>query len=705
MGYLVGVDIGGTFTDCAAIDVDGAVTVGKAPTTPGEPAAGFFAAIEVAAEKLGLSDRELLAQTDRLAHGTTTGTNAVVTRRGARTGILATRGHVDAIRIMDNTGRATGVPLEQLLHLPSSSLPEPFVERGLEREISERVDYAGDIVVALDEEELLAASAELAAAGVQALAICFLWSFMNPNHERRAAELIRAAHPDLHLALSHEIAPKVGEYPRMATTILNAYIGPLMNDYTREIESRARALGYANDVLFMQCNGGLASGERARATPVQTLQSGPVAGVIATGEFGLAIDAADVITTDMGGTTFDVSVIEEGRPLVRDETVVEQHRVFLNMVDVQSLGAGGGSIAWIDEVTGTLRVGPQSAGADPGPACYGRGGETPTVTDADLVLGVLDADRFLGGRLRLDPARAEAAIAPLAERVGLTTEECAAGIVRVVDSKMSDLIRSMTVQRGLDPRRFTLYAYGGGAGAHAGLYTQGLGISRFVVPLRDAASIWSAVGLAAADILDVHEQPLFMPEPFDPAALNTAFETLEQRARGELGAQTSSVEEIRIERYARCKYGLQVYEVQAPVPNGTLGEDASRVIATSFEDVYARRYGEGAGYRQAGVVLTAVGVRLHGRVRKPDAGRTPLALPTPAAEARGEDRQVYWPERGSREPTPVWHGEGLAPGNVVEGPAIVELPDTTIVVRPEAALGVDAFGNAIVTASTEGLEP
>ncbi len=697
MGFLVGVDIGGTFTDCAVVGDDGSITVGKAPTTPSEPAQGFFAAIGVAAHELGLTDTALLEQTDRLAHGTTAGTNAVVTRGGARVGLLATKGHVDAIRIMDNTGRATGVPLEQLLHPPSSALPAPFVERGLEREITERIDYAGDVVVSLDEDELLGAVGELVAAGAEALAVCFLWSFMNPAHELRAAELVAAEHPGLHVSLSHAIAPRVGEYPRTATTILNAYVGPIMSAYTQEIEARAGELGYRNDVLFMQCNGGLARGERARETPILTLQSGPVAGVIATGEFGLAIGAPHVITTDMGGTTFDVSVIENGTPLVRDETVIEQHRLFLNMVDVQSLGAGGGSIAWVDDVTGTLRVGPQSAAADPGPACYGRGGTEPTVTDADLVLGVLDPERFLGGRLTLDPAAAEAAIAPLADRLGLSLDECAAGIVRVVDSRMSDLIRSMTVQRGLDPRAFTVYAFGGGAGAHAGLYTQGLGISRFVVPLRDAASIWSAVGLATADLLDVYEQPLFMRDPFDADALSEAFAALERRAHEEVGDHGGSVDEVRLERFARCKYGLQVYEVEARVSDGPLDGAAAQAVSAAFEDVYARRYGKDAGYRQAGVILTGIGLRVHGRVRKPAAAAGSLGDAEPTGDARGGVRPVYWPELRSRVATPVWHGEQLVAGNVVEGPAVVELPDTTVVVRPDARLEIDAFGNAVVS--------
>ncbi|QEC46754.1 hydantoinase/oxoprolinase family protein [Baekduia soli] len=463
MGYLIGVDIGGTFTDCAVVDDHGAVTVGKAPTTPADPSQGFFAAIDEAAAAIGLERRALLAATDRLAHGTTVAINAVVTRTGARVGLLTTRGFTDTIRIMDNAGRGIGLSVEQLLDFPGSQPPLPFIDPDDVVGIAERIDTTGRIVAPLPEHEVAAAIDALVERGVEALAVCFMWSVVEPSHELRVAEIARDRHPGLDVSLSHQIAPRVGEYPRMLTTVLNAYVAPKMAEYSRRIEAEAERSGYASDVLFMQSHGGLARGERIRRQPVSTLQSGPVGGVIGTSEFGAVIDRPNAITTDVGGTTLDVSVIVGGRPVVNDGVVIEGHEAYLNVVDVQSIGAGGGSIAWIDEATGTLRVGPQSAGADPGPVCYGRGGTQPTVTDADVVLGVLDPGTFLGGRLQLDAEAARAAVGRLAERLGLGIDECAAGIVRIADERMSDLMRSMTVRRGLDPRDFTVYAFGAAA--------------------------------------------------------------------------------------------------------------------------------------------------------------------------------------------------------------------------------------------------
>lgn len=411
MGYLIGVDIGGTFTDCAVVDDAGTVTVAKAPTTPEAPWQGFFGAIDVAATKLGLDRRRLLEHTDRLAHGTTVAVNAVVTRSGARVGLLTTRGFGDTLRIMDNAGRGIGLDVDELLHFPAVEPPQPFLDPADVVEISERVDTRGEVVSVLDADELRAGARRLLDAGVEAIAVCFLWSVMNPAHEREAAKLIEEIQPGTEVSLSHLVAPKVGEYPRMLTTVLNAYVAPKMTDYTRRIEEEAERSGYDFGVLFMQSHGGLARGERIRQLPVSTLRSGPVGGVIGTAEFGAMIDRPDAITSDVGGTTLDVSVVAGGRPLVADEVVLERNQAFLDVVDVQSIGAGGGSIAWVDEASGTLRVGPQSAGANPGPVCYGRGGTRPTVTDADLVLGVLHPDRFLDGRLPLNLEAARAAIA------------------------------------------------------------------------------------------------------------------------------------------------------------------------------------------------------------------------------------------------------------------------------------------------------
>jgi N-methylhydantoinase A len=693
MGYLIGVDIGGTFTDCAVVDDAGTITVAKAPTTPDDPQLGFFAAIDVAATELGIDRSALLRQTDRLAHGTTVAINAVVTRGGARVGLLTTRGFGDTLRIMDNAGRGIGLDVDELLHFPPTVPPEPFMAAGDVVEIAERIDTRGEVVAPLDLAEAREAVDRLVASGVEAIAVCLMWSIMNPAHELAIGELVAASHPGLPVSLSHLVAPKVGEYPRMLTTVLNAYVAPKMTSYTQRIEDEAARSGYPHGVLFMQSHGGLARGERVRELPVSTLQSGPVGGVIGTAEFGAVIDRHDAITTDVGGTTLDVSVVVGGRPLVTEEFVLERNQAFLDAVDVQSIGAGGGSIAWIDEATGTLRVGPHSAGADPGPVCYGRGGTRPTVTDADLVLGMLNPDRFLGGRLSLDVAAARAAIEELARPLGLTVDQCAAGIVRIVDERMSDLMRSMTVRRGLDPRSFTVYAFGGGGGAHAGIYTAGLGIDEFVVPLADTASVWSALGIAVADIAASFEQPPFLRAPYDVERVAEVIETLEARALEAIAADRRYVEELDLQRMASLKYGMQVFEVEAELPPGPVTTESVDALLADFERRYAERFGADAGYREAGIVITGFRVRVHGRVRKPsvvereaDAGDGGIR----------SSRDVYWEELGARTSTTVWDGSGLAPGDALDGPAIVELPDTTIVVRPGSSVSIDRYGNAVV---------
>jgi N-methylhydantoinase A len=693
MGYLIGVDIGGTFTDCAVVDDAGTITVAKAPTTPDDPQLGFFAAIDVAAAELGVDRSTLLAGTDRLAHGTTVAINAVVTRGGARVGLLATRGFGDTLRIMDNAGRGIGLDVDELLHFPATRPPEPFLDPADVVEISERIDARGEVVAPLNVAEVRDAVDRLVGSGVEAIAVCLIWSIMNPAHERAVAELIAEAHPDLPVSLSHLVAPKVGEYPRMLTTVLNAYVAPKMTSYSQRIEDEAARSGYPHGVLFMQSHGGLARGDRIRELPVSTLQSGPVGGVIGTAEFGAVIDRHDAITTDVGGTTLDVSVVVGGRPLVTEEFVLERNQAFLDAVDVQSIGAGGGSIARIDEATGTLRVGPGSAGADPGPVCYGRGGTQATVTDADLVLGVLNPDRFLGGRLSLDVAAARAAIAELARPLGLTVDQCAAGIVRIVDERMSDLMRSMTVRRGLDPRAFTVYAFGGGGGAHAGIYTAGLGIGEFVVPLADTASVWSALGIAVADIAASFEQPLFERAPYDVDRIAEVIDSLERRALAATEADRRYVEELELQRMASLKYGMQVFEVDAELPSGPVTQVSVDALLADFERRYAERFGADAGYREAGIVITGFRVRVHGRVRKP------TVVERGAGGGGGgvsSSRDVYWEELGSRVPTAVWDGSQLRPGDALDGPAIVELPDTTIAVRPGSSVSIDRYGNAVV---------
>ncbi|HVW48490.1 MAG TPA: hydantoinase/oxoprolinase family protein [Solirubrobacterales bacterium] len=689
--YRVSVDIGGTFTDCTVVAEDGTVTIGKSPSTPPAFATGFVNAVGAAAEALGMPLEALLAATSRLSHGTTVGINAVVSRTGARVGLLATVGHGDALRILNNTGRTNGQPVERILDYAASSLPERFVRREDVVEVMERIDSFGEVVVPLDRDGVLAGAERLLDQGVETLAVSYLWSHANRAHEEATRELLAAHHPDLFVSCGAELAQRIGEYPRTATAVLNSYIGPLMRDYVTTLLEELRAHGYRDRLLFAQCDGGLIDAEEVIARPVMTLESGPVGGVVACARAGAERGQENIIAADMGGTTFDVSVISEGRLPIRDGVVVEQHDLFLRMVDVESVGAGGGSLAWVDPQSGALRVGPQSAGALPGPVCYGRGGTVPTVTDADLVLGLFNPDNFLGGRMTLDIEAARAAVGGLGEQLGLGLLECAAGIQEVADSLMEDKIRSMTVARGHDPRDFTLYAFGGGGAVHAGLFSRGLGIRRVVVPVGDLASVWSAYGIGLEGYGRTYELPAYMRAPFDLATIAAGFETLEAAAREDAARSGIAWDALVTARTADVKYALQVYDVEAEVPSGTLAPGVEAAIVDNFERNYAHRFGEGVGYPEGGVDMTAL--RLHVEPAESFAATagseaTGAATATPAGE-----REVFWPELGEPAATPVYAGNALPGGTRLTGPALLDFPDTTVVLRPAVDLVVEPGGN------------
>ncbi|MEZ5076758.1 MAG: hydantoinase/oxoprolinase family protein [Solirubrobacterales bacterium] len=690
-GYRISVDIGGTFTDCTVVAEDGTVTIGKSPSTPPEFATGFINSVAAAAEPMGMSLGELLAATSRLSHGTTVGINAVVSRTGSRVGLIATVGHGDSLRILNNTGRTNGQPVERILDYAASSLPERFVRREDVIEVPERIDAFGDIVVPLDRDAVLRAVDALLEQGVETLAVSYLWSHLNRVHEEATEALLSERYPDLYVSYGALLAQRIGEYPRTATAVLNSYIGPLMRDYVTTLLEELRGNGYEDRLLFAQCDGGLIDAEDVIARPVMTLESGPVGGVVACLKAGAERDQDNIIAADMGGTTFDVSVIADAQLPIRDSVVVEQHDLYLRMVDVESVGAGGGSLAWVDPQSGALRVGPMSAGADPGPVCYGRGGTVPTVTDADLVLGLLNPDNFLGGRMRLDVEAARGAIAGLGEQLGLGLMECAAGIQEVADSLMEDKIRSMTVARGHDPRDFALYAFGGGGAVHAGLFSRGLGIRRVVVPVGDLASVWSAYGIGLEGYGRTYELPAYMRAPFDRETIAAGVEELERVAREDADRSGIAWDSLLSTRSADLKYALQVYDVEAEVPAGAIGEAAPQEIVDNFERNYARRFGEGVGYPEGGVDMTAL--RLH--VEPADSYRAQAAA---GAEEGGSaepvgSREVYWPEHGETAATPVYAGGGLPAGTRLTGPAVLDFPDTTVVLRPGVDLVVEPGGN------------
>lgn len=687
----IGVDIGGTFTDCIVATDSGGIITAKTPTTPHDRSVGFFDSVERAAGKLNVSVEDLMRRCRRLVHGTTTGTNAIVSRDGAKVGMVTTEGHGDALFMMRGSGRTAGLPPDELLDISSTYKPESLVPRSLVLEVPERIDVDGDEIVPLNEDAFRACIRKLVDEGVEAIAISFLWSIKNGSHERRAFELASEEAPDLFITCGSDLVGSMGEYERSTTAVMNAYIGPLMRRYIAAIEDGASARGYDREVLFAQCGGGAITGSEARAAPIRTVQSGPVAGIIASQYLAQRIDEPNVIAADMGGTTFDVSVIRDGVPLERSTSVFQRLELALPMFDVESIGAGGGSIAWLDE-SGRLNVGPKSAGADPGPACYGKG-DQPTVTDADVVLGILDPARFLHGRMEIDPARSEAVIGALAEKLGLGLFETAAGISRIVDSKMADLIRRMSVMRGFDPRQFCCFAFGGGGPVHAGAVAREAGLKRVIVPLPWAAALWSAFGAATSDVVHVYQYAEELALPVTGARLTDAFEALEDRALGQLNSEGFARDEITLTRRLRMKYAMQVYDVEVPIEGGVFSDADAERLMDDFGAIYEDLFGKGSGHAEGGVEITGFQLRASGLAEKPEIAKRGKKAPVAKTS---HTRPIYWSEVGDFVDTPIWeveHEEGIAP---MEGPALVQLPDTVVVVRPGQSAHMDGYGNLII---------
>ena len=693
MSYIVGVDIGGTFTDCAVFDSDtGSFTTAKAPTTPRDPAQGFFDAIQVAAQAANLSLEEYLARTSILVNGTTVGTNAIVTRRGAKVGLLATKGHGEAILIMRGGGRTKGLSVDELLYVPGTRKPPRIVPRDFIEEVTERIDFRGDVVVELDEKAAETSIRRLVDKGAEALAVCLLWSFANSVHEQALKRIAQRVAPGLFVSCSYEVSPAIGEYARTVATVMNAYIGPIMKQYVDEIAGRARGLGLSSGVLFAQCVGGCVPAAEAAGVPLYTVDSGPVSGVAASSVLGPKMGYPNIITTDMGGTTFDVGIVAKGTALTRNQTVLEQYELSLPMVDVVSIGAGGGSIAFIDPGSGMMRVGPRSAGADPGPMCYGRGGSEPTVTDANVVLGIINPDYFLGGQQRLDASVSREGIGKLSAQLGMSLEKTAAGICRIVDTRMAGEIRRLTLFRGYDPREFVVFAFGGGGPTHAGMYATELGVKQVIVPLRNTAAAWSALGAFAGGVVHLYEANEYLREPVDHRVLNRVFRGLEDKARRQLSDEGFTPEQTVFERTIGMRYGAQVSYLEIPAAREDMDEGRVDQLLKDFESFYAQRYGEGAGYREAGIEVLKQRVRAVGLLPSIELTRQKKTR-KPAQSALKGQRVVYWGEIERFENTPIYNGDQLMPGHKVSGPAIIELAYTTVPVRPDQSASIDNYGN------------
>jgi N-methylhydantoinase A len=671
--YYVGVDIGGTFTDCVVVDRYGNHRTVKVLSTKDDPVAGVLAGLSRLAGAAGVDLSTLLERTERFGHGTTIGTNAVLERRGARVGLVATAGHGDALAMMRGAGRVAGRPIEGVFSVHGSRLPAPLIVPGAVVEVQERVDASGKVVAELDTDAAVEQITRMIEEyELDSVAVALLWSFANPAHEKALPQAI----PAVFVSRSSEVSPRLGEYERTVATVLNGYVGPATSRYLGELESLL-----ATPLLVMQSSGGVLPA--SAATPLGTINSGPAGGLIGVATLADAYGHDHVVGTDMGGTSFDLGLVIDGKPVVAEQNVIDQYTYRLPNLDVRSIAAGGGSIAWFDEATGGLRVGPASAGSEPGPACYGRGGAEPTVTDADVVLGLIRADTFLDGRMPLDRDAAVAAVGRLAERLGLTVEETAEGIVRINNIHAATVIRQQTLERGLDPRDFSLYAFGGAGPVHAFGYAAESGVGEVVIPLGNGASTLSAYGIASGDVVLYHELERSLLAPFDDGALEAAVAEARDAALAGLAA-TGVPGEPLVEIDALMRYREQLMHsleipVSPPVDGATLLAD--------FEGEYVRRYGEGGTALFQAVEVFALRTRVSVPAGIPVA-RPELTAPTETRKP--EQAGVYWPGHGWIT-TDVYRG---APGSAVTvaGPALVELPHTTVAVPRGASLSAGPLG-------------
>ena len=692
-GYSVGIDIGGTFTDVVVADhAHARLYTAKHLTTPADPAQGVLGALDLALTAAGLAAEALT----RSVHATTLATNLILERQGANVAYITTDGFGDLLVIgHDRRGDA------DKFNLLYDKQP-PLVPRRRTVEVRERLSATGEVVVPLDEAQAEAAIVELLAREpVDAVAVCFLHSHANPEHERRVGAIVRRLRPQLFVTLSSEVWPEYRELPRANTTVVSAYVGPTVTRYIEQLERRLTERGVRVGLQIMQSSGGTTSAASAAKRPIQLIESGPAAGVIAAAYAGGRCGIDDLISFDMGGTTAKAGVVTNGKPSITNDfavggyasaglkRVATGYAVKLPVVDLAEVGAGGGSIARVDP-GGIVRVGPDSAGSEPGPACYARGGVLPTVTDANLVLGYLNADYFLGGAMQVSLEAARVAVDEhLAQPLGLTIEEAAAGVHEIVNANMAAAIRVVTIERGIDPRGFTLVASGGAGPAHVVRLAEAFDIAQVLVPANPG--VGSAIGLVVSDVVfDSVRTRVLSHADIDPAVIDALYRELTDTARSQVRAEGFDDSAIRVEREIDVRFRHQAHELGVPLDDGAITPATLVQAEAAFRDTYERLYGVRPGDP---VEFVNYRVRAVGRVDKPD-----WAVD---AQAHGpatplNQRAVYFGEHEGFIDTPVYRRGSLAPGHTIEGPAIVEEPTSSIVVPPKWTASVDQRLNLII---------
>ncbi len=679
--YRLGTDVGGTFTDGVLLDeATGRIAVSKVSSTPENPAIGTIQCVE----KFEVP----LDEASFLAHGTTVVINALIEGKGAKTALITTKGFRDVLEI----GRCNRTEMYDALYRK----PRPLVPRRLRLEVNERVAADGTVTIPLDLGEVARLALVLRREGVEAIAVCLLNAYSNSEHEEKIGAFLATHYPEATVSLSHQITRRYYEYERTSTTVQNAYVMPVVRKYLKSLEDELEARHFRNVLQIMQSNGGVMASPVARDIPIAMVESGPAGGAIGAAQLAGLLGYRNVISYDMGGTTAKTSIITDALPETTDQYLVEGRPILLPVVDLREIGAGGGSIAWVDEA-GALHVGPQSAGAAPGPACYKRGGKEPTVTDANLVLGILDPDYFLGGEMDISSDLAREAVGKIADYFGLSIDEAALGIVKIVNTNMSGLLQSMTVKRGYDPREFALVAFGGAGPIHASAIARDINVPTVIVP--PSSGVFSAWGMLMADLRHDFSQTYIAPLDQAPVdSVNAVFEKLEGRVKDLFRLEKIADDQMALSYSVDLRYIGQEHTLRVAAPARMKSSDKPS-LNQAFDDTHLRIYGHNAPEERKEIVsLQVMGI---GKVRKPVLEKIPRGARAPAAQAALGKRPVYV-GGGKREPFSIFRRDRLTAGNVISGPALVEETTATTTVGKGETCSVDEYGNLIIALTGEG---
>lgn len=692
MTYRIGTDVGGTCTDSAIMDESGRVVIGKDLTTYPDFSGGIFNSLQDATGKMDTGFDDLIQDTSLFLHATTVGENTLFEREGAETGLLTTKGFEETLHATrGGYGRWSGQSYEETKDVVMSNKVEPLIPMENISGLSERA-YRDEVVEPLDESEVREAVDAFADQGMEAIACCFVWSFQSPEHERMVERVVQEEHPNIPVSISSDVSPAMGEYERTATTVLNSYLKPATEQYLESLREKLHETGFSGTMLLMFAHGGLVSREDAVDQPIGLIESGPVSGLIGSRFIGEQTDRNNIISTDMGGTTFKMGVIREERIEYAEEPMVGRHHYQFPKRDVHSIAMAGGSVVSIDEETNVPEIGPESAGSDPGPICYGQGGEKPTITDVDLIQGYFEPDFFLGGEKEMAPEKAyDVFEEKIADPLGRSVTDAAADIYKLANSMIGDLIRETTVEKGIDPRNFTLSAIGGAAGMHAASYARELNIPEVIIP--HTASVHSAFGLLSTDVTHLYSDVTQLQPPFDVNEINEVFDDLEAEATEKLTDEGFDEHDIRLNRSISMRYQRQVHEVLTPVEaTGSLDEDDLGAVLGRFEDLYEQRYGKGSAFEQGEVEMVEFRVRAVGSLATPEPHQHEKSRQDPET-AKLREKEMHFEPAGGLVDAPVYDFTEIKPGFVADGPGVIVTPVTTIVVNPGDEARMDRYKN------------